>query len=71
MSRRRSPSIAVQSKEKLPALIDSPIAAINAGELDDMLRRLRNRAEANRERRLDERQNRSGADHAVPLVSIL
>jgi len=31
-------AIAVPSKDKLPALIDSLIAAVQAGELDDLLR---------------------------------
>jgi hypothetical protein len=33
--------IAVASKEKLPALIDSLIGAVRAGELDDMLARVK------------------------------
>jgi hypothetical protein len=38
---RGKAGIAVASKEKLPALIDSLIGAVRAGELDDMLARVK------------------------------
>ena len=38
---RGKAGIAVASKEKLPALIDSLIAALRAGELDDLLARVK------------------------------
>jgi hypothetical protein len=38
---RGKAGIAVASKDKLPALIDSLIAAVRAGELDDLLARVK------------------------------